>query len=179
MAMYVFQELAPKVFYFTYCLQEPEKYINFIEESESDSSNKNLISKWNNNRKEVSFDFSNESLPIDSRSLYLVNSLKATLHFCFSEYKKFNNIEEDVNLHKTIILDKNYEGQESSISGSGKYVAVLYINNTYQDGNVTIDGTHVSLKPEEVSVIVAPAGYKINSSAPVNGTRYIAFGEWV
>ena len=44
MAMYVFQEISPKVFYFTYCLQEIGNYIKFLEESESNTNN--LISKW-------------------------------------------------------------------------------------------------------------------------------------
>ena len=79
MAMYVFQELSPKVFYFTYCLQEIGKYIGYIEKSETDLNiNNNLISKWNLSEagvvKTFSSNFINEKKPIDGKTLFLINN---------------------------------------------------------------------------------------------------------
>ena len=76
MAMYIFQEVAPKVFYFTYCLQETDKFINFLEESESDETRKSIIQNWSNieagQKKIVSSDFSKEETRVDNRTRYIV-----------------------------------------------------------------------------------------------------------
>lgn len=190
MAMYMFQELAPKIFYFTYCLQEPEKYIQFIEDSETDLNiDKDLVSKWNKfeshngnlygHEKILSSDFTNKKLPIDGRTLYLVNSLKATFHYCFGQYRLFNNIEEELNLSSNYVIKKYEEKFLHNDVGNGKYTAHMFINDTYEGGTITFKGTKVFIKPEKASIIIAPSEMTITSSPSLNGIRYVAIGEWV
>lgn len=181
--MYVFQELSPKVFYFTYCLQEIGNYIKFIEEAESNPSRHNLISNWKptewGSEKSFSSDFSNEQKPIDGRTLFLVNNLKATFHHCFSQYKVFNNIAEDVNLDTSYFVKKidSEKSYQDSISNS-KYTATLYINSSFDGGEVTVQGKP-SFKPEAGSIIIAPSDFKIEEGVARNNSRYIAKGYWV
>lgn len=183
MAMYVFQELSPKVFYFTYCLQEIGNYIKFIEETETGQQKNNLISKWNitewGSEKTFSSDFSNEQKPIDGRTLFLVNNLKATFHHCFSQYKLFNNIKEDVNLETTYSVQKFNENNINDVFvPHGKYTASLYINNSFDGGEVTVSGKP-AFKPEAGSIIIAPSELKIEHSPAKNNSRYIAKGYWI
>lgn len=182
MAMYVFQELSPKVFYFTYCLQEIGNYIKFIEETESSESKHNLISQWNTNswgyQKTFSSDFSNEQKPIDGRELFLINNLKATFHYCFGQYKLFNNIQEDVNLSTTYFVNKINEGNHyENINSNGKYKATLYINDSFDGGEVSV--LSKSFKPEAGSIIIAPSDFKIQEGIAKNNSRYIAEGYWI
>lgn len=183
MAMYVFQELSPKVFYFTYCLQEIGNYIKFIEETESNQSKHNLISKWKptewGSEKSFSSDFSNEQKPIDGRTLFLVNNLKATFHHCFSQYKLFNNIEEDVNLETTYSIQKfNENNFDNTLISHGKYTARLYINNSFDGGEVIVSG-RPAFKPEAGSIIISPSQFKVDHNPALNNSRYIAKGYWV
>lgn len=183
MAMYVFQELAPKVFYFTYCLQEIGNYIKFIEETESSPAEDGLIGMWSSeewgNEKRFSSDLSDKPKPINGRSLFLVNNLKATFHHCFSQYKLFNNIEEEVNLEPTYFIRKFNEGKTHNNCGShGKYTARLYINDSFEGGEVSINGKN-TFKPEAGSIIIAPSDYKIEDAPALNNSRYVAKGHWV
>lgn len=191
MAMYVFQELSPKVFYFTYCLQEPEKYIQFIEQTEGYSGkDSNLISPWNKfeddnglnlygYEKIITSNFSNNEKPIDNRMLYLVNSLKATFHYCFGQYRLFNNIQEELNLSDTFVVKKYEEKFLHNEQGNGKYTAYMYINDDYEGGNITLSGTKAFVKPEKASIIIAPSNITVTSSPTFNGTRYVAVSEWL
>lgn len=194
MAMYVFRELSPKIFYFTYSLQEPELYIDFVEESESNNSDLDIISKWNpltfggnpkvfGSEKILSSDFSKKDLPIDSRNLYLINTLKATFHHCFSQYRLYTNIEEPVNLDTTYSLKKYTPGFLHTERGGGKYVAYFFLNDNYSGGHVTFPGTNFALsneiKPEKGSVIIMPSENEMTSTPTFNADRYVAVGTWV
>jgi len=189
MAMYMFQELSPKIFYFTYCLQEPEKYIDFIEESEfMDSSH--LVSKWKEIRspenqalygheKILSSNFKEEDLPVDGRSLYLINSLKSTFLYCFGQYRLFNNIQDEINLSSNFVVKKYEEKFLHNELGSGKYTAYMYINDDYQGGTITFKGTKAFVKPEKASIIIAPSEMMVTSSPSLDSIRYVAIGEWI
>jgi hypothetical protein len=181
MAMYVFQEIAPKTFYFTYCLQEIGKYIGFLEDSENNPTG--LISKWNDTEygyeKRISSDFSNEVEIVDTRSLFIINNLKATFHYCFSQYKLFNNIEEEVNLSPTYFVRKHSEGQvKNNCGANGKYTARLYINDSFTDGEISIPG-RPKFKPEAGSIIIGPSDMQIDAEPAHGNSRYIAIGHWV
>ena len=179
--MYVFQEIAPKTFYFTYCLQEIGKYIGFLEDSENNPTG--LISKWNDTEygyeKRISSDFSNEVEIVDTRSLFIINNLKATFHYCFSQYKLFNNIEEEVNLSPTYFVRKHSEGQvKNNCGANGKYTARLYINDSFTDGEISIPG-RPKFKPEAGSIIIGPSDMQIDAEPAHGNSRYIAIGHWV
>ena len=181
MAMYVFQEIAPKTFYFTYCLQEIGNYIGFLEESENNPTS--LISKWHDTEygyeKRISSDFSNETGAVDTRSLFIINNLKATFHYCFSQYKLFNNIEEDVNLSTKLWVRKHNEGQVKNNCGSnGKYTARLYINDSFSDGEISIPGKP-KFKPEAGSIIISPSDMQVTAEPAYGNSRYVAIGHWV
>ena len=191
--MYVFRELSPKIFYFTYSLQEPESYINFIEESENNNTDLDIISKWSpltfgNNpkvfgsEKILSSDFSKKELPINPRNLYLVNTLKATFHHCFSQYRLYNNIEEPVDLDTTYTVKKYNTGFLHKERGNGKYVAYFFLNDNYGGGHITFPGTSFSvtneIKPEKGSVIIFPSENEITSSPTFTSDRYLAVGTW-
>ena len=179
--MYVFQEIAPKTFYFTYCLQEIGNYIGFLEDSENNPTG--LISKWNDTEygyeKRISSDFSNEVETVDTRSLFIINNLKATFHYCFSQYKLFNNIEEEVNLSPTYFVRKHSEGQvKNNCGANGKYTARLYINDSFTDGEISIPG-RTKFKPEAGSIIIGPSDMQIDAEPARGNSRYIAIGHWV
>lgn len=179
--MYVFQEIAPKTFYFTYCLQEIGNYIGFLEDSENNPTG--LISKWNDTEygyeKRISSDFSNEVETVDTRSLFIINNLKATFHYCFSQYKLFNNIEEEVNLSPTYFVRKHSEGQvKNNCGANGKYTARLYINDSFSDGEISIPG-RPKFKPEAGSIIIGPSDTQIDAEPAHGNSRYIAIGHWV
>ena len=181
MAMYVFQEIAPKTFYFTYCLQEIGNYIGFLEESEKNPSG--LISKWNDTEygyeKRISSDFSNETETVDTRSLFIINNIKATLHYCFTQYKIFNDIEEEVNLSTEYFVRKHNEGQvKNNCGANGKYTARLYINDSFSGGEILIPGKP-GFKPEAGSIIIAPSDMQISAEPAHGNSRYIAIGHWV
>lgn len=181
--MYVFQELAPKVFYFTYCLQEIGNYIKFIEDTEDNSVDRELIGSWNKEdwgyEKRFSSDLTNKEKPIDGRTLFLINNLKATFHHCFGQYRLFNNIEESVNLDTTYFVRKFDEGNTHNNCGShGKYTAKMYINDSFEGGEVSVNGKTL-FKPEAGSIIIAPSDYKIEDGPARNNSRYIAKGHWV
>lgn len=184
MAMYVFQELGPKIFYFTYCLQEIGNYIKFIEETEtSEIQDHGLIGPWSKEEwgyeKRFSSDFSDRPKPINKRSLFLINNLKSTFHYCFGQYKIFNNIEEDVNLDTTYWLRKFNEGSTHNNCGShGKYTAKLYINDSFDGGEVLISG-RAPFKPEAGSIIIAPSLFQIEETPAKNNSRYVAKGHWI
>lgn len=183
MAMYVFQELSPKVFYFTYCLQEIGNYIKFIEESESSNLTDGLIQKWESKEwgyeKKLSSDFLNVLKPIDTRTLFIINNLKATFHHCFTQYKLFNNIQESVNLDNSYYIKKiNQNSVFDSISNNSKYTATFYINNSFDGGEVSVLGKP-AFKPEAGSIIIAPSEFEITHNAAQNNSRYIAKGYWV
>lgn len=189
MAMYIFQELAPKIFYFTYSLQEPEAYIKFLEESESDNTDKKLISNWirmSGDKEEVHYGFDKKiCLPvdknekIDGRSLYLINTLKSTILYCFGQYKLFNNINEEIFLNKEFYVKKYNERYAHTEIGSGKYTAYFYLNDNFDGGNVSFTNTKVFVKPEKGSIIIAPSDQEIITSPSFNGLRYIAQGYWL
>jgi hypothetical protein len=182
MAMYVFQELAPKVFYFTYCLQEIGNYVGFIEDSENGSVNNNLISKWENKEygsiKTFSSDFTNESERVDVRSTFLINNLKATMHYCFTQYRLFNNIEDQVNLNKSFSVVKYFEGNKEKEEPFGKYTAKLYINSSYEGGEFLIPGRQ-PLKPEAGSLIIYPSNLNVDSTEVKGNSKYVGVGHWV
>lgn len=184
MAMYVFQELAPKVFYFTYCLQEIGNYIGFIEDTETNPNlNGSLIKKWehqeSHSEKKISSDLSSQDAVVDTRSLFVINNLKATLHHCFTQYKIYNNIEGPVNLDPNYLLRKYYEGFEDSDLPKGKYTAKMYINCSFDGGEVQIPNSNKKLKPEAGSILIYPSDYKIVSEPGINNSRYVATGYWV
>lgn len=183
MAMYVFQELAPKVFYFTYCLQEIGKYIEYIEDSENNPLiNSNLISKWKDEQygsiKTFSSDFTNEKERVDVRSTFLINNLKATMHHCFTQYRLFNNIEDQVNLNKSFSIIKYFEGNKEKEEPFGKYTAKMYINSSYEGGEVILPGKQ-PLKPEAGSLIIYPSGLNIDSTEVNGNSKYVGIGHWV
>jgi hypothetical protein len=184
MAMYVFQELSPKVFYFTYCLQEIGNYIQFIEETEDDSkTNRSLIGKWSHkesySEKNISSDLSGQNDVVDTRSLFVINNLKATFHHCFTQYKLYNNIEEPVNLNTDYSIRKYYENFEDSDLPHGKYTAKMYINCSYDGGEIEIPNSNKKIKPEAGSMLIYPSDYNIKSLPGVNNSRYVATGYWV
>lgn len=186
MAMYVFQELQPKVFYFTYCLQEIQKYVQMIEDPSENGSykiNENLISKeWGHHEgydeKTFSSDFTNEQKPIDLRSLFLVNNLKATLHYCFGQYKLFNNIQEEVNLDTTYSIKKYFDGSKEVVDNKGKYTARFYINSSYDGGEVILPAKG-KFKPESGSIIIHPSNLAVDSIPVSNNSKYVGYGYWV
>lgn len=182
--MYVFQEMAPKVFYFTYCLQEIGNYIGFIEDSETNSNiNISLIKKWEHkdsfSEKKISSNLLGQDGVVDTRSLFLINNLKATFHHCFTQYRLFNNIEDLVNLEPNYLLRKYYEGFGDSDLPNGKYTAKLYINSSYDGGEVKFSNTGKILKPEAGSILIYPSDYKIISEPGTKNSRYIATGYWI
>lgn len=186
MAMYVFQELQPKVFYFTYCLQEIQKYIQMIEDPSENGThkvNESLISKeWIHHdgydEKIFSSDLSGQEKPIDLRTLFLINNLKATFHYCFGQYKLFNNIQEDVNLDTTYSVKKYFDGSKELVENKGKYTARLYINSSYDGGEVLLP-TRGNFKPESGSIIIAPSDMIIDSLPVANNSKYVAIGHWI
>lgn len=191
MAMYMAQELAPKIFYFTYCLQEPEKYINFIEDSENNPNiEKDLIGLWeeivDNNKqvtygslKKVSSDFSNKNLPIDGRTLYIVNSLKATFLHIFGQYGIYNNISEEINMSSNFVIKKYNEKFSHKEISEGKFTAYLFINDDYEGGSVSFPNTKAFVKPEKASVLVFPSGSTVMLSPNLDGVRYVASATWI
>jgi hypothetical protein len=184
MAMYVFQEVAPKVFYFTYCLQEIGNYIGFIEDTENDTnSNSSLIKKWEHkdsfSEKKISSDLSKQDSVVDTRSLFIINNLKATFHHCFTQYKIYNNIDGPVKLEPNYILRKYYEGFGDSDLPNGKYTAKMYINSSYDGGEVKFENTGKVLKPEAGSLLIYPSDYKVASEPGAKNSRYLATGYWV
>jgi hypothetical protein len=190
MAMFVFQELAPKIFYFTYCMQETDKYISYIEENDIDeNSNKKIISKWeklNSNSKNLDYGFQKTinanlldgDLNPSNKELYLVNSIKHTINFAFSEYKKFNNINEQFRLYEDLTLRKYNEKHLHHTMGENKYFAMMFINDNYEGGTISIENTKVFLKPEKGSIIILPSDITLTSSPTFNGLRYVATGSW-
>ncbi len=189
MAMYIAQELAPKIFYFTYCLQEPENYIEFVEDSEvNESTNSDLIGKWemikdeNGNsgyKKNISSDLTGQELPIDGRSLYIINSLKATILHCFGQYKIYNNLQEDIKIDTNFTIQKHHDNFSANEKSTGKYVAYLFINDTYQNGMVSVKNTKAIVKPEKASIVIAPSDVTITLDPNINGDRYLAVGNWI
>jgi hypothetical protein len=190
MAMYIFQEIEPKVFYFTYSLQETQKYVSYLEESENDKTDKNLIQKWQpfynledsiedpglaGYQKFLTSDFSNHNGPVDTRTLYLINTLKATFHWCFKQYKIFNNIEEEVNLCPKYILRKYNSGKQIKEISHSKYTAYFFLNDDYVGGDIKFKNS--TLRPEAGSLIILPKDNEIVSSE-LDGQRYVAIGEW-
>jgi len=196
MAMYVFQELKPKIFYFTYCLQEIGNYIKFLEESNGkpttpqevrdnvfSMSDSPYITDWSSEEygysKKFSSDFKKENLPIDNRVLFLVNNLKATFHYCFTQYKMFNNIEEEVNLDKNFLIKKVKEGFDLIDQPYGKYTARLYVNNSFAGGGIKIPGLENSLNADAGSIIIAPSNVNISADPAFKTSRYIGYGYWI
>lgn len=176
--MYIFQELKPKVFYFTYCLQEIGNYIKFLEESKRDK----YISSWEikdfGYEKTFSSNFMPEDRPIDPKTLFLVNNLKATFHYCFGQYKLFNNIEEEINLSTSYHVRKYNEGNAVSTDPVGKYTARLYINNSFSQGSIKIPGAS-DINAESGSIIIAPSDLNITAEPAQNNSRYIGYGYWI
>lgn len=181
MAMYIFQEVAPKVFYFTYCLQETDKFINFLEESESDETRKSIIQNWSNieagQKKIVSSDFSKEETRVDNRTRYIVNSLKATLNYCFGQYKLYNRIEEDLIMDSDhIVVKSNSNALQETLSG--KYKSMFFINDEYEGGEISVPNGKYSIKPEKGSILIAPSDTAISMNPIQNGTQYVSFVSW-
>lgn len=195
MAMYVFQELKPKVFYFTYCLQEIAKYIGFLEEANGvqttpgqvrDNIHKihdqKYITNWETKEygyeKKFSYNFEENDKPINPQTLFLVNNLKATFHHCFTQYKMFNNIEEDVNLSTDLFMRKYSEGSFPQHDPVGKYTARLYVNNSFAGGGIKIHGLQ-PFNADGGSIIIAPSDVDISAEPSFKSSRYIGYGYWI
>lgn len=192
MAMYVFRELKPKVFLFEYCLQEIGNYIGFLEEfngaptTPSDVRDniagikEGMIKSWQpkNFGWEKVFSDSDKEKNTNPRLMFLTNNLKATFHHCFSQYKLFNNIEEDVNLDPNFLMRKYKEGEAVKHEPVGKYTARLYVNNSFAGGDIIVPGVPTFFA-DAGSIIIAPSELDISAEPAQKSCRYIGYGYWV
>lgn len=201
MAMYNFQELAPNIFYFTNAISEPEKLVKFIEETEDDESiNTNLISKWRlwkaSNRPEdiyglekyITADYEKAGALPNARELYIINSIRSSMHFCATQYKLYNNVDGDVNLDKEFGIKKYNPGQTlgqhaDQYDGNTKlrYSIVAYLNDNYEGGELSFSNQNVVIKPQAGSIAIFPSSepYLHGSNELKSGNKYMAPGFWL
>lgn len=179
-------EVVPQCFYFTYSLQEHERFVDFLENSNSDTG---MISDWSSiddgkisgKYKILDSEYSKYDKPIDHRNYYIVNSLWSTMKWCVNEYCKFNNIKKNYTLDKKFKVYKveKSQGTEPRIdfenSDLNKLSIKFFLNDSYMGGEMVFPEYHKNLKPEAGSIVVYKSASLIHGSSPLSeGAMYYA-----
>ena len=190
-------ELAKDIFYFKNAIYEPYKLVNFIENTENDQDiDTSIISKWipwtsstnSNDLYGYKKNINGRDKTLNSKELYIYNSIRSNMIFMAGEYKKYNNLDCEIKIDKEFDIKKYNTGtmmgphaDQNDGNMSLRYSLVAYLNDDYEGGEIAFKNHKVTLKPESGSLIIFPSSepYLHESKEIISGTKYMSPGFWL
>lgn len=181
--------------YFTNALSEPQKLVEFIENTENTPDIHDIIGSWEDWQsygKDHSYGFKKNVLAenkdiSDPRALYIVNSIYSGMMFCGNMYKKMKNIDGDVTISKNFAINKYNTGEDmgqhvdwNENNPSLRYSFFVYLNDDYDGGELHFSKQNITLKPEAGSIVMFPSTepYEHGSLTIKEGIKYLVPHFW-
>lgn len=196
--MYNFAALENEIFYFTDCVNFPKKYIEFLEELDSNESSYPYVEKWKEwkasnddlcygQKKQINDlnSLSNDE-NLNKRILYIINAIKEPFLLCSINYLKAREMGSPTKI-KNFAINKYFPGKEmgphlDSYGNSIKktFTMLIYLNDNYDGGEIEFTNHNIKIKPEEGSVIIFPTySPYMHKSYPVeSGNKYFCIAEF-
>lgn len=179
--MFNFKSISNNILYWENALSYPNDLPKFIEWADTMEESYLRIPKWNNSIKNIDIKSLKQSSGIDlldKRTLYIINSFTMGFEMCFERYCQLKQIDQkqyflDLN---NIIIKKDTEELPKDISSNAAFLAITYINDNYENGELLFLPHNISIKPKAGTVLIIPVeelnGYVPNKH---DGTKYIAY----
>lgn len=194
---YEAQELAKSIFYFKFGIYEPDRLVQFIENTETDEDiDPSIISKWipwssSTNENDIygyKKNVNGKDKVLNPKELYIYNSVRSSMLFAASEYKIYNNLDCEVKIDKEFDIKKYNTGtmmgphaDQNDGNMNLRYSIVAYLNDDYEGGEIAFPNHNVFLKPDAGSLIIFPSSepYLHESKEITSGTKYMSPGFWL
>jgi len=193
--MFIPNFLDNNICYFTNALSEPQKLVEFIENTENTPEVHDIIGPWipwqahghehlYGLRKKVN---AGNTTVIDPRSLYIINSIYSGMKFCGDMYAKMKNIEGECTMSKNFVINKYDTGMDmgqhvdwNESNPSLRYSFVVYLNDDYEGGEIYFKNQNIKLKPEAGSIILFPSKepYQHGSMPITSGNKIMVPHFW-
>lgn len=181
--------LSGNVGYFINCFTDIDGYVEKINKVDTgpwipkyDSSSqcfdvKLNYAKYNLFYKNIDISTTNH---LDTKSLYVVNSLKMPLQFCANEYSKYFN--KNISKSDKIVFYKQEAAEvfERDIIISDKYTIVLFITSSLESKPFIYKFNNVEEKifPLKGSLLIIPPGVEFQINQIYNENHYYAVYEF-
>jgi hypothetical protein len=198
-------KLDDNILYFTGIIDSPEQYISVLENTENNKDYNLVISpweKWNSSyesdpedvyqyglRKRFipqEIDYVKDS--VKETSLYLINTIQNATIYARNEYKRINNIRENIYGYINFNIQKYQPGTTmgphcDTADGDStlKYSLVTYLNDDYEGGEIEFTNQGIKIKPEAGSLIMFPSyePYLHMSHTITSGWKYMSPSFWL
>ena len=181
--------LSGEVGYFTNCFTDIDGYVERIDKADigpwvpkNDSSNqcfdvKLNYAKYNLFYKNINILAVND---LDTKSLYVINSLKMPLQFCANEYAKYFN--KNISKSDKIVLYKQEASEvfERETLVSDKYTIVLFITSSLESKPFIykFNNAEETIFPLKGSLLIVPPGIEFEINQIYNENHYYAVYEF-
>ena len=182
-----------KIFYYESVLENPKEVIDKIEAFSYDESKEMLISDWHTwtashdsyvfgERKTTNISFY-ESSSKEMQDVY--NTLNKVLSIYSEDYSKSLSIP--LGTQRPISISKYFSGAfmgshtDSSPTPTTENVSgVLYLNDSYEGGEISFPQQGVKIKPSAGSLVLFPSvpPFYHESLAVISGTKYMCPAFW-
>jgi predicted 2-oxoglutarate/Fe(II)-dependent dioxygenase YbiX len=166
------EKLEDKIIYFKGAIENPEKLLLEIENTNSKDYLHHLIYPWgpwvsgdgDYTYGERRFVRGSEFTDYPENSAYIINTLVDAMYNTANKYAEMLGIEGTSNLGKNFVINKYATGESmgSHVDYNEKnteleYSFVFYLNDDYEGGEIYWPNHGISLKPEAGSVVIFPS----------------------
>lgn len=198
-------KLDDNILYFTKIIKDPKKYISILEDTENNKNYSSVISSWetwNSSYTEDPLDVYEYGLrkkiipqeidlldtSIKENALYLINEMQNATIYARNEYKRINNINDNIYGYLNFNIQKYKAGatmgphcDTQDGDQTLKYSLVTYLNDDYEGGEIEFLNQNIKIKPEAGSLIIFPScqPYLHSSNVVKSGWKYMSPTFWL
>ena len=188
-----------QMFYFTDVLSVPKKYIEHLENLDSNEFSYPYVEKWktwnaSNDDSKIYGQKKHINLPknlsldnnLNQKILYVINAIKETHHLCSNTYTKILNIKKPTVINNYAI-NKYFSGESMGLhvdsyenSDEKRFTILIYLNDDYEGGEIEFPNQNIKFKPQAGSALIFPTQepYAHKSYDVLNGFKYFVLGEF-
>ena len=188
-----------QMFYFTDVLSVPKKYIEHLENLDSNEFSYPYVEKWktwnaSNDDSKIYGQKKHINLPknlsldnnLNQKILYVINAIKETHHLCSNTYTKILNIKKPTVINHYAI-NKYFSGESMGLhvdsyenSDEKRFTILIYLNDDYEGGEIEFPNQNIKFKPQAGSALIFPTQepYAHKSYDVLNGFKYFVLGEF-
>ena len=196
----IIDKLESQIFYYKNIISNPDFLIKEIEDTDVFCDNLTNISKWEpwlaSNDKEINYGFSKNGSfsqrrclsSNDYRIYKIANEINGAINFAISNYKYFNNIDtlwlpDFFSIRKYSIgadMGPHTDSEDPTTENHPIVSGVLYLNDTYDGGEISFINQGLDIKPEKGSLLIFPSypPYTHHPKQVLGGNKYIVPLFW-
>lgn len=194
------EKLESKIFYYKNIIKDPDFIISEIEETDTFCDNSTSILKWNDwyasDNKDIKYGWSKDGCfskrkcisENDYRLYRIANEINGAIKFSITNYCYLNQIEDlwlpdffSIRKYSTGADMGPHTDSEDPTTSNHPYVSgVLYLNDSYNGGEIDFVNQSINIKPEKGSLLIFPSypPYTHHPKKITDGNKYIVPLFW-